>query len=489
MTPTPKLLSIIVPVFQPDYILFDKVLKALCEQSLREWELVVVMDGPDDEASKAVARAFKKVPNHYRIVEVPHGGVQKARNHGFRDSVGEYVLFWDCDCLIEPHAAQAWVDILNKNPEVGFVYAGYKFLGEKGAINAEQFDPWLLRVRNYISTCFPVRRSLVTEWNESLESLQDWDFWLGVVERGGIGKFMKGYAFSTAYPTPKSISGKGCSSDVWLSRMDKVKALHNIPIREVCVTSLHDRLDAIALAKALDADYDDRPNDKVNHYKTIIQIGFSVKPNEFERCASAWGKQHRKVIFWTADDIEIIYHKIGLSTIEEYSKRINALGKQYVEDNRAREIMTKAGFAVEVLPLPVISKEEVTALPEKPSFLVDISEHYGHALMAIDKSIPDIALTAVGGTQKIEDYTGIVCFHKDRMLRPSVKRMLAAGRHVLSNIQAPFTGFLDDHVSDAKFVREFVDRIRAMSKKPQSKESVRYWIDRRRVEKVLEAVK
>jgi len=483
-----SLLSFVIPVYEPDEVVFDKALKALCAQSLKKWEAVFVLDGPCPEGRALIARHMKKVPNRYEIVEIPHGGAQKARNAGFPYTKGNYVVFWDYDCVIEPHTALAWVELLDKDPKIGFVYSAYRYLNEMGGLGSEPFDPWLLRVRNYISTCFPLRRELFPGWNESLESAQDWDFWLSVVEKGGVGQFLQGYAFATAYPTPKSISGKGCTPEVWLERQDKVKALHGIPIREVCVTSLHDKLDGIAIAKAIDADYQDYPSDKPNHYKTIIQIGFSLKPEEFERCASVWGKQHKKILFWTADDVELVHDGIALRALGEYSKKINAIATQYVEDKKAYEIMTRAGFAVEILPLPTISKEDVAPLPEEPKFLVDIAPNYGHVFNVIQEAIPDIKFEILGGAQEIDKFTGMICFRQDGLLRPAVKRILAAGRHVVSNIQAPFTGFMSDHVSDAKFITDFVERIRQAAKKPTSKEAVRYWIDQRRIDKFKEVV-
>lgn len=481
-------LSFIIPVYEPDPILFDKVLKALCTQSLKEFETVFVMDGHFPEAEKAIQRVYSKHRKSFKMIIQDNAGAQRARNVGFKESSGKYVVFFDSDCVIEPHTAKAWVELLDKNLEYGFIYSGYQFEKEQGAINSQPFDPWTLRVTNYISACFPVRRELVGTWNEDLKSLQDWDFWLGVVERGGKGMFLQGYAFSTAYPTPKSISGQGCTKENWLDRMDKVKALHNIPIRKVCVTSVNESMDGIALAKAIDADYHDYPNDKPNHYETIIQIGFSVRPGEFERCASVWGKQHKKVIFWTSDDVEMIYCGLSKETIDEYAPRINILGKQFVEDKRAYEIMRACGFEVEVLPLPVISTEKVDPLPEKPKFLVDYAPAYAHVLNAIQRAIPDIELAPIGGVQEMSKYTGLVHFKKHRLLSPSIKRMLAAGRHVLSNVQQPFTGYISDHSSNAHFMREFVDKIRKAVKRPQSMEQVRYWIDPDRITKVKEAI-
>ena len=55
-TPSQSLLSFIVPVYEPDLVLFDKVLKSLCTQSLKEWEAVFVLDGPNPDARKAIER-------------------------------------------------------------------------------------------------------------------------------------------------------------------------------------------------------------------------------------------------------------------------------------------------------------------------------------------------------------------------------------------------------------------------------------------------
>lgn len=479
-----------MPVYQPDVLLFDKVLKAMCAQSLKNWELVAVLDGPCPEARAAINKAFKKVPNHFKIIETEHGGAQKARNAGFPESKGNYVVFWDNDCVIEPHTALAWVEWLDGHPEHGFIYSGYRWLEEgRPGWPAAQFDPFTLRVANYISTNFPLRRELFPGWDESLESLQDWDFWLSVVEKGAVGKFLRGHAFATAYPTPKSISGKASSPEVFLSRIDRVKAKHNIPINEVCVTSLHNELDGVALAKAIGADYSEYPNGKPNHYKTVIQLGFSLLPGELDRCASAWGQEHKKILFWSAEDVETVFRRVSLADLEDLNKRLNVVATQYVEDLRAKEIMTRAGFTVEVLPLPIVSKEEVTPLPESPKFLVDVSPDYGHVFNVIQHSIPDIKLESASGAQAIEGYTGFICFYKDRLLKPSVKRMIAAGRHVVSNIQSPFCGYLDDRTTDVGFIKSFVNKIRETAKKAQSKEAVRYYVDPRRLDKVKEVLK
>ena len=270
------MVSFIIPVYKPDIGIFNKCLKSLKEQSLKDFEAVLVLDGPCPEAEDCVSLLGD---GRFKVIEIPHGGAQKARNEGAKLAAGDILSFWDCDCVIEPDTAKTWVDTFKANPGISFVYSGYKFLGEKGGIPSEEFDPYTLKCGNYISTMFPMRRGVFPGFDESLESLQDWDLWLTIVENGGKGLFLPGYAFSTAYPTPDSISGKGCSNENWLARVEAVKKKHNLPDRHICVSSLTHKEEGIRLAKLINADYKDVPNHKPNKYTTVIQVGFSLNPN------------------------------------------------------------------------------------------------------------------------------------------------------------------------------------------------------------------
>ena len=329
-------------------------------------------------------------------------------------------------------------------------------------------------MNNYISTCFPLRRELVPGWDESLESLQDWDFWLSVVERGAKGKFLAGYAFSTAVPSKDSISGKGCSAGNWLKRLEAVKSKHNIPIREVCVTSVSDKLDGLALAKMLDADYRDGPNDKPNRYKTIIQIGFSLDPAYSETHARQWGADHKKILFWTSDNVEEIHNAVGLRTLTEYASRLNQACKQYVEDKASKDIMSRAGFQTEILPLPMLN-DSPAEMPKEPAFLVECSNAYQNVIEAIKKSLPDVRLEVNVGPKKIENFSGMLHFHMDRVQSSYAKRMLLNGRHLVSNIQSPFCGFTNDMVTDEEFIISVVERVRKLNKMGPNVNAINYY--------------
>ena len=123
--------------------------------------------------------------------------------------------------------------------------------------------------------------------------------------------------------------------------------------------------------------------------------------------------------------------------------------------------MEKAGFKVEIMPMP-LPPGEVAEMPKTPKFAVDISPDYGHVLSAIEKSLPDIELEVVTGNHRLADYTGMLHFFTDRTMSSSIKRMLLAGRYVISNVQAPYAGFVADDTNQERFIVDVVTSIRTL---------------------------
>lgn len=470
-------LSFVIPVYQPRLDILTKMVKSLCVQSLKSWEAIFVLDGPCPAAEQIIRAEMKKKANTFKIVVQEQAGAPAARNKGQEYAQGEFIAHWDYDSIIEPDTAKTWVEMFDKYPEHGFIYSSYKFLDEKGALDSEPFDPYLLRVRNYISGHFPVRREFCPKWDEGLKSLQDWSFWLSVVEKGGTGKFLPGYAFSTLYPEGQSISAVGCTDANWLERIDAVKKLHNLPERDVCVSSLTKRHEGIWLAKLLDADYQDFPTWKPHKYKTIIQVGFSFLPNVVQaHCDIFRDKDVKKVIFWTCDDITEIHTRLNHVAIKKYSLLLNSMVglKQYVEDKTSQDMMREVGFVTEIKPLP-LDVADLKPLPEKPRFAVDIDPNYGPIFNVLEKSLPDVELVMLSGAMKLEDFTGLAHFHPDRTISIGMKRAALAGRRVVSNVQTPFMGFVDDTANLSEFIPQAVEAIRAAAFAPQSVEARNYY--------------
>lgn len=480
------MLSFVIPCFQPQINIFRKCLESLKTQSLKDWEAIVVLDGPNAMAESVVMDIADK---RIRLIQIPHGGVQNARNEGFKQSKGDIVSFWDADCVIEPDTAKIWIDTLNERKDIDFVYSGYKFLDEKGGIASEPFDPFTLKCGNYISTMFPMRREVFPYFDASLKSLQDWDLWLTIVKNDSKGLFIPGYAFSTAYPTPDSISGKGCTNEVWLERVKAVKTKHNIPDRKVCVSSLGHREEGIRLAKLIDADYKDIPNYKPNNYDTIIQVGFSLHPHKAKAHSSIFNqKLKKKIIFWTCEDVTEIANAISLKALSTYSDYLNPHVIQFVEDMSAKKIMERAGFNVKVMPLPMVNTDKISPLPEKPTVLIDSTEEYRQLIGCLHHSLPDVKFEFLTEAKEIKDYSAILCLNTERTMPFTVKRMLLTGRRVISNMQNPFCGFVDDTQDTGKYVSDLVNTTRK-TLKLSAGPSVNYWSGAMSKNQLMEVLK
>jgi glycosyltransferase involved in cell wall biosynthesis len=125
------LVSVVVPCYNQGHFLAEAVESALT-QDYSPLEITVVDDGSTDETS-AVARAFAGI----RLVRQRNSGTATARNRGFGESRGDYLLFLDADDRLAFDAIPTQVAELEAHPECGFVWghirritAGGGFLDE-----------------------------------------------------------------------------------------------------------------------------------------------------------------------------------------------------------------------------------------------------------------------------------------------------------------------------------------------------------------------
>lgn len=480
------MVSFIVPVYNPDLEILKKCLKSLFSQSYKDFEVIAVLDGPSIVAEAALD-GFRDI--RLKRINMPHGGACRARNEGYKASKGDIVWFWDCDCIIEPDTCKTFIDTFKEHPEASFLYSGYKFLGEKGGIPSEPFDPWTLKCGNYVSTCFPMRREAFPGFDENIKAFQDWDVWLTIVEKGGKGLFIPGHAFSTKVPDINSISGRNFTAGTWLERVKAIKGKHNLPDRKVCVSSLSDREEGIRLAKLIDADFKDVPNYKPNNYETVIQVGFSLHPSRIRSHTGIFTQVLRKkIIFWTRDNIAEIQNSISFKALRMYSETLNRHAIQFVEDMYAKKVMESAGFNVSVLPIPMVNTGPIVESPAETKVLLDITEEYRNFMNCILYSLPDIKFDYIDSNKPIKDYSAMVSLHPEGTMSFNIKRMLLNGKNIISNVQDPFCGYVNSEQDLGKYISEFVDTIRKRVNRKTSP-AIDFWSKQMSPNKLMEVLK
>ena len=89
--------SIVIPVFnRPDEV--EELLRSLVNQSFRDFEVIIVEDGSSIPCGQVVQQFSETLPTHYYIIE--NSGPAGARNFGMTKAQGDYIIFFDSDCLI-----------------------------------------------------------------------------------------------------------------------------------------------------------------------------------------------------------------------------------------------------------------------------------------------------------------------------------------------------------------------------------------------------
>lgn len=178
--------SVVMPCHNDGAYLHKAVDSAL-NQTFTALEVLVVDDGSDDEATCAALAGLKD--SRVRLLHTDHAGPAQARNAAIREARGRYILPLDADDWISPEYVARAVEVLDSRPEVGVVYCRADLFGEKsGPWRLPDFSMDTFLVDNCIFITALFRRE---DWEavggfcpDFRHGLEDYDFWLSLVERG-----------------------------------------------------------------------------------------------------------------------------------------------------------------------------------------------------------------------------------------------------------------------------------------------------------------
>jgi glycosyltransferase involved in cell wall biosynthesis len=118
--------------------------------------------------------------SEFVVILVPDqgNGANWARNKGFTMVNTEFVLFSDNDIRWKARGIEWLMQALKENPDASYAYGAWQ--DQRGILCEEEFDPELLKKRNYISTMSLIRTKDFCMFDEDIERLQDWDLFLNL---------------------------------------------------------------------------------------------------------------------------------------------------------------------------------------------------------------------------------------------------------------------------------------------------------------------
>jgi GT2 family glycosyltransferase len=186
------LVSVCIPVHDPDPIWVAQAIESVERQSYDNWEVCIGDDASTRAGVGAVLAAKAADPRVKIVRRAENGGISRATNSALDAATGEYVAFLDHDDFIEPHTLYLAVHELQANPGVDMFYCDEDLLTPRGRrvlpVLKPAWSPELILGINYVTHFVIARRSLVDavgRLRPECDGGQDHDLVLRLSERTG----------------------------------------------------------------------------------------------------------------------------------------------------------------------------------------------------------------------------------------------------------------------------------------------------------------
>ena len=175
-------------------------LESILVQEFQDWEAIVVNDGSTDSTSE-VAKAYKNKDARIKLVEKENGGLSSARNYGIQSAKGNRFIFLDSDDFLYPTCLVKIAEVAQNLSDNVLIQYGYTYVKEDGVgilrhTNAHKKKSLIPDVfKGNLGPCHSICISrylviLAGPFDETLKSVEDWDFWIRTVKSGGIQKII-----------------------------------------------------------------------------------------------------------------------------------------------------------------------------------------------------------------------------------------------------------------------------------------------------------
>lgn len=131
------MISFVIPIYNAERYI-SRCIDSIINQSLDDWELLLVDDGSNDSSS-LICDGYARIDKRIHVYHRDNGGVSSARNYGIEQAEGEWVWFIDAD----DYLLEGTKDILEKAVHCDCQAIALSFMQE---INSNEAYP-------YYATC------------------------------------------------------------------------------------------------------------------------------------------------------------------------------------------------------------------------------------------------------------------------------------------------------------------------------------------------
>ena len=384
MTKEP-LFSFCMPLHHSSRKSVQRAISSIIDQDYKSWELIIGING---RRKKQLIDKIKKFDDkRISYFTLDQANVCKARNEAAKRSKGEYISFFSSDFILYPGMLRLWVETFLQHPTVDFLFGGYRFTDRMQVLHLtgpwQKVDRFLLESENYIDGGMPMRKWVweTNRWDESLKSLNDWDFWLRATDgeratvaeplirkQRAIGHYIPDFAYAADSPKPGGLSYD--SHENWKKRTAEIRMRNDIPEKSICVVSHGAPYHGIEMARILNADFKKDPHFKPNDYEMIYLLGFYlngieshvhvVKPHPHTP------KDCLRVVHHIGGDTYQFGNMVSLEGMKRLVKGLKDNGVIHLcETEDAQKELAQYGIDAKIIPIPsAITNHKILPVPK-----------------------------------------------------------------------------------------------------------------------------
>lgn len=184
-----ELISVVMPVYQPNKKYLCQSVKSILEQNYPHFELIIIED-PSENLGQEIVKEFNNSKIRY-ILNPDRTGFAHQINQGINLAKGKYIARMDADDVAEKDRLNLQIKLLLKNPDISLIGSSLKIIDENDKIIGVRKYPQtteeivkLMRIKNAIAhptVMFKKEVLKVSLYTSEFDTLADYDLWAKMI--------------------------------------------------------------------------------------------------------------------------------------------------------------------------------------------------------------------------------------------------------------------------------------------------------------------
>jgi glycosyltransferase involved in cell wall biosynthesis len=194
MNPT---VSVVMSVYNGEKHLCESV-DSILNQIFKDFEFIIINDGSTDR-TKDILGSYAAKDDRIVLIHQEKMGLTKSLNRGISIVKGKYIARQDADDLSKLERLERQVAFMEANPSVGLISSWYEVIDERGnfvrenwaiPVGDDRIGERLIEINQFCHGAAMIRKKTldtVGMYREFFEYAQDYDLWLRISEKFGVG--------------------------------------------------------------------------------------------------------------------------------------------------------------------------------------------------------------------------------------------------------------------------------------------------------------